>query len=144
MWKAVPELLKPTPVLDVGMPKPRGEILVAGSCFSPRGTERQASTISVSVGKVRKKLVVFGNRYWKEGLSGLAVITDPAAFSEMPVTWENAFGGKEFADNPVGKGIKPVMTAEGDYVPLPNIENGRGLIASPSDRPELPGSALST
>ena len=140
LWKTIPEQLKPMPVLDVGMAKPRGEVLINGSCFSPKGSTRQASMVSVRVGEMKKELAVFGDRYWKKTIVGVASVTEPVPFSEMPITWKNAFGGKEFADNPTGKGIDPVVTINGDsLVPLPNIEYPHKLIGSPSDRPAPAG-----
>jgi len=140
LWKTIPEQLKPMPVLDAGMAKPHGEVLINGSCFAPKGSTRQASMVSVSVGKMKKELDVFGDRYWKKTIAGVTSITEPVPFSEMPITWNNAFGGKEFADNPAGKGIDPVVTLKGDVlVPLPNIEYPHMLISSPSDRPSPAG-----
>ncbi len=141
LWKTIPEQLKPMPVLDVGMAKPRGEFIVTGSCFSPKGTSRQASMVSVAVGNVKKELAVFGYRYWKSTITGLtSIIMDPMPFSEMPITWNNAFGGKEFADNLSGKGIDPAVTVKGgSLVPLPNIEYPHMLIGSPSEKPKPAG-----
>ena len=36
LWKTIPGQLGKTPILDQGMPKPRGEVLVTGSSCSPR------------------------------------------------------------------------------------------------------------
>lgn len=140
LWKTIPEQLKPMPVLDVGMAKPHGEVIVTGSCFAPRDTMRQASMVSVAVGKIRKELAVFGDRYWKMPIAGSPSIIDPMPFSEIPITWNNAFGGKEFADNPTGKGIDTVVTVKGgSLVALPNIEYPGNLIGSLSDRPNPAG-----
>jgi len=142
LWKTIPEQLKPMPVLDAGMAKPHGEVIVTGSCFAPRDTTRQASMVSVTVGKIKKELAVFGDRYWKKGVTGLASIIDPMPFSEMPITWNNAFGGKGLADNPLGKGVDPAVTVKGgSLVPLPNIEYPRMLIGSPSEKPQPAGFA---
>ncbi|MDQ5986639.1 MAG: hypothetical protein CSYNP_02369 [Syntrophus sp. SKADARSKE-3] len=137
LWKTIPDQLKPAPILDVGMPKPRGEVLLTGSCFSPRGTERNASVVSFQVGSLSKELAVFGDRFWrKKTKAGIEVITDPAPFSEMPLTWRNAFGGEDFPANPVGKGIASVVGKEGEtQIPLPNLEYRNKIIGSPADRP---------
>ncbi len=140
LWKIVPEQLKPNPVLDVGMPKPRAEFLLSGSCFAPRNTTRQASSVSITVGKTGKELSVFGNRQWGRNAAGMLTITEPAPFSEMPIIWENAFGGKDFKENPAGKGITPVVTDGGKpVVLLPNIENPNNLIGSPAQKPAPAG-----
>ncbi len=140
LWKTIPDQLKPVPVLDVGMPKPRGEALVTGSCFSPRGTRRTVSTVSFRVGGLGKELAVFGDRFWKRNGGVVSVISDPVSFSEMPVAWRNAFGGPDFPANPIGKGMVPVMGGDGQTLtPLPNIECRRSIIGAISDRPEPAG-----
>ena len=109
--------------LDMGFPKPRGEFLVTGSCFAPRGEERPIVQVSVRVGDYRKKLYVFGHRYWKEPGPTVYGLTLPEPFAEMPLTYQNAFGGEGFLKNPVGKGMKPATTPTGEMAhPLPNIE----------------------
>ncbi|GKT30551.1 DUF2169 domain-containing protein, partial [Aduncisulcus paluster] len=80
LWKTVPGELGPKPIIDQGVPKPRGEVLVSGSCFAPRGQSRPASQVEVRVGEKEKMLNIFGDRYWKNGL-----ITEPEPFVEMPV-----------------------------------------------------------
>jgi uncharacterized protein YjbI with pentapeptide repeats len=140
LWKTIPDQLKPIPVLDVGMPKPRGEVLLAGSCFSPRGTVRNASTVSFRVGDLRKEIAVFGDRWWEDNNTGIKIITDPVPFSEVSLTWRNAFGGENYPANPFGKGITPVLGKDGKLrTPLPNIEYGNMIIGSPADRPEPAG-----
>ncbi len=140
LWKTIPDQLKPTPLLDAGMPKPRGEVLLTGSCFSPRGTVRNASTVSFRVGELRKEIAVFGDRWWQKTKANVNIITDPVPFSELPLTWQNAFGGEDFPANPVGKGITPVLRKDGELrTPLPNIESRAKVIGSPSDRPDPAG-----
>lgn len=136
LWKTVPEQLGDNPVLDMGMPKPRGEVLVTGACCAPRGTRRPASEVSASVGNLRKTLHVFGDRHW----TSARTISDPEPFETMPVTWDRAFGGAGFDPNPTGKGMAPITLADGrNRVPLPNIEAPDRPIGAPSDRPEPAG-----
>lgn len=132
MWKNVPDQLGNPPILDTGIPKPHGEVLAVGSCFAPRGTSRPASKVRIRVGEVDKTINVYGNRYWQGG-----VITEAEPFTEMPIIWENAFGGEDFKKNPKGKGLREVGLPEGDTaVPLPNLELPDQQIGSPGDRPE--------
>ncbi|WP_295441420.1 DUF2169 domain-containing protein [uncultured Thiodictyon sp.] len=135
LWKAVPGELGKQGSLDQGLPKPRGEVLVFGSGFAPRGTTRTASRVSIEVGPIKKSLDVFGDRFWEAGR-----ITDPLPFKEMPLTWDRAFGGPDFAPNPLGKGVKPVPGPGGhEFHPLPNLELPGRTIGSPTDRPEPAG-----
>ncbi|MEA1936195.1 MAG: DUF2169 domain-containing protein [Thermodesulfobacteriota bacterium] len=136
LWKAIPDELGQGGVLDMGMPKPRGEVLITGKCFAPRGTNRPASEVSFRIGDLRKSLNIFGDRFWKR-TGGVNVISDPQPFKEMGISWQNAFGGEGFDKNPLGKGIASVLSPEGQtIIPLPNIENPEHLIGSPADQPE--------
>ena len=136
LWKTIPQELGQGGVLDMGMPKPRGEVLVTGRCFAPRGTTRAASEIRVRVGALEKKLAVFGNRSWESTAGAMKRITPPEPFGDMPVVWQNAFGGAGFEKNPLGKGMAEVPVKDAMRLPLPNIEDPEHLIGSPADRPD--------
>lgn len=126
---------------DPGMPKPNGEVIISGKAFAPAGQKVPGLEVSISLGPIQKKLFVFGDRYWKPSRAGALAITEPAPFSEIEISFKNAFGGKQFSRNPGGKGIDPVATLAGNLVPLPNIEDPRRLIGLPDDRPEPAGFA---
>jgi len=135
LWKTVPAQLGSKSIIDQGVPKPRGEFLVTGSCFAPRGQLRPASQVHVRVGEKEKTLNIFGDRFWKNGL-----ITDPEPFVEMPVVWANAYGGPDYAENPLGKGMGRVPMPDGsEAVPLPNIELPQQQIGSPSQKVDPAG-----
>src|SRR6056297_1316284 len=135
LWKTLPRQLGPKPIIDQGIPKPRGEYLVTGSCFAPERETRQASEVKIRVGELDKRIYVYGDRYWKHGL-----ITDPKPFSEIPVVWANAFGGEGFKNNPLGKGIQKIILSDGTKaVPLPNLELPEQQIGSPDDSPDPAG-----
>jgi uncharacterized protein YjbI with pentapeptide repeats len=133
LWKTASEQIGQDTVLDAGMSKIRGEVLVAGSAFHA-GPPAPGTSVRVKIGSVDKKLYVFGDRVWKT-----TSFSDPAPFAEMPVTWERAFGGEGFARNPVGKGVKPVEVDGKKLRPLPNIEDPDHLVKSPGDKPEPAG-----
>lgn len=98
--------------LDQGWPKPRGEVLCMGSCYAPRGKQVAAAKIRLKTGPVDKTLNVFGDRYWLTGATGLTTMTRARPFSVMPVDWAHAFGGPDFKQNPLGKGIARVRTED--------------------------------
>lgn len=132
LWKLVAEKLGKDTILDMGMPKIRGEVVVSGACYTPAGKAYPACPVSLKIGKINKILNVFGNRYW----NSLGAITHPEPFTSMPLTWPNAFGGKGYDFNLEGKGFAPIVAENGATVhPLPNIEDPRKLVGSPSDRP---------
>lgn len=134
LWRTAAAALPPTyPVIDEGIPKSRAELLLAGRAFPP---ERPATTcpVEVSIGAITKAAHVVGPRFWRDG-----VPTPPEPFESVPLTWENAFGGEGFADNPLGRGYAPVTQDGGRAHPLPLVESPDRLIRSPGERPAPTG-----
>ncbi len=123
-------------ILDEGLPKARAEILVRGNAYPPGGPA-PGCAVRLVVGAaeapiIDKKLHVTGERYWD--FMGMSM---PAPFEVMPLDWEHAFGGPDFAANPLGKGILPVVRPDGTSVqPLPNVEAPDQRIKSKGDRPK--------
>jgi len=148
LWKNIPDQLGRFGVLDFGMPKPRAEFLVYGACRPLGGAPCAALQVRARVGGCQKVIDVFGDRYWIDAPSSkeeqarsqagrLSRISDPLPFTVMPLTWERAFGGKEYAKNPLGVGAGVVTTKEGRALyPLPNLEQPEHLVGDPTDRPE--------
>jgi hypothetical protein len=131
LWRDLSDQMGEDFMFDQALPKPRGEFLVTGACHNPDG-QRTRSHLSVRVGRVSKRLYVFGDREWKN-----LVVTEPKPFTAMPVAWSNAFGGPGFERNPLGKGAAAVVGDDGRVRrPLPNLEYPDQLIGAESDRPE--------
>lgn len=132
MWKLAAEELGKDAALDACMPKPRGEVLIAGRAY-PQGQARTACSVSVKLGSIDKTLYVVGERRWKLGAP-----TEPEPFTEMVISYENAFGGPGYPQNPVGKGSAPTKSGAGELHVLPNIEDPKHILKSPNERPPLP------
>ncbi|HUH41401.1 MAG TPA: DUF2169 domain-containing protein [Castellaniella sp.] len=130
LWDQITRALGKDGLLDEGWPKAHGEWLAAGACHPPRTHHEQPVAATISVGDLHKQLAVYGERRY--GLAGR--ISAPLPFSSIPLTPENAFGGKGHAANPLGKGLDTSDGAE-----LPNIESPGALIASRGDRPDPAG-----
>jgi uncharacterized protein YjbI with pentapeptide repeats len=142
MWKFAGQELGKEAVLDVGMPKPRGEVIVSGKFFSPDGVPVPAGKVRVRLAGIDKTLYVFGDRYWKMAAGATVGITDPKPMTVVGISYQNAFGGPGFPRNPLGKGMVPAMTETGkDLLPLPNVEDPRSLVTSAKDQPEPAGFA---
>jgi uncharacterized protein YjbI with pentapeptide repeats len=90
-------------LFDMGLPKPHAEFLATGHCYPPEGKARK-SFVRINLGDKTKTLVVYGNRYW-QGTGLLSKISEPEEFSKMPLTNAQAFGGKDYSYNPIGKGF---------------------------------------
>ncbi len=132
-WKLAAETLGKTP-LDEAMTKRRGEVLVAGSAFSKDGVAAAATSVRVKIATVDKELYVVGDREWQA--TGMTL---PAPFVEMPVTWERAFGGEGFDENPIGRGVKAVDEEGIARHRLPNVEDPKHLVKAKGDRPPPAG-----
>lgn len=135
LWKELVALMGTDLVLDQGWPKPHGEVLMAGAAVAAGGRPTPAAQVRLRCGPVDKTLRIFGDRFWVEGPLGMSSLTDPAPFTRMPIDWKHAFGGPDFKDNPLGKGIAPAKQSDGiKRIPLPNVE-AQPLVGSPEDRP---------
>jgi uncharacterized protein YjbI with pentapeptide repeats len=121
------EVLYPGDFADM---KLRAEVMLRGTCHPPGGQAVRDCPVRFSVGAWSKLLYVVGPRVWTEGIMG-ASAGDPRPFTEMPLSYENAFGGPGFAPNPVGKGI---ATAD-----LPTVEHAGARVRSRADRPAPAG-----
>ncbi|PTN36715.1 DUF2169 domain-containing protein [Desulfonatronum sp. SC1] len=139
MWKFAPLELGANAVLDAAMPKPKAEVLLRARCFALDGLPRKAARVSFRVGNLEKRLNVFGPRRWERKASGLA-ITDPEPFTELDIAWSNAFGGRDFEKNPLGRGSATVQTPSGAQIQeLPCVEAPDRMIGAPTDRPDPAG-----
>lgn len=137
LWNAAGSALSNHDVLDMFMPKQKGEVLAAGSFFSPGGRPVLAGSVRIAVGEIDKTLNVFGDRYWIKKAGVVSGISDPQPMPEVDITYVNAFGGSGYKQNPLGKGTEEQGSE--DAIPLPNIEYPDQLIGSLSDRPEPAG-----
>ena len=102
--------------------------------------------VSLRVGQLSKSARVFGDRHWERVLGG-ARMSFAEPFEKIPLVWERSFGGIDStptdpiyhaleARNPVGCGFHAEHSrVDLDGARLPNIEDPRHLISSPSDRP---------
>jgi uncharacterized protein YjbI with pentapeptide repeats len=111
--------------------KPCADLLLTGTCHAPDGQTVRQCNVIFQVGEKRRELSIFGNRYWEHTL-GSGSISEPTPFVEMPINYENAFGGEAFAKNPIGKGIEKGKL-------LPNIEDPSQFITSFGDQPDPAG-----
>ncbi|WNV05182.1 DUF2169 domain-containing protein [Candidatus Methylospira mobilis] len=134
MWKLAAETLGKDALVDAASPKPVGEFLAHGQCWAAGGVPISSSEVSIQVGNASKKLYVFGEREWlPAGVESPLKISEPKPFVNMPLGWEQAYGGEGYAMNVLGRGLKPKPPF--DYWPLPNVETSH-FIRSAEDRPE--------
>ncbi|KAF0815291.1 Secreted effector protein PipB2 [Andreprevotia sp. IGB-42] len=124
-WPLVAKALPAGQMLDEVMPKPAGEVLLAGSAHAPGGEPVKTMTVSMQLGKLQKSLRIVGKRTWAYGLLPWYRISAPAPFSSMPIDYAHAFGGPGLKANPAGMGYSgnPFAAFWGSNTGvLPNIE----------------------
>lgn len=128
LWKLAEEQLLGV-TLDAAIPKACPEFLVSGNAYGHYCASGKAvCEVAVSVGGLEKRLRVTGNRYW----SGNAP-TAAQPFEELSLDWAQTYGGAEFAENPLGKGIARADETQ----PLPNLEPLDQCLRTP-DEPGVP------
>lgn len=125
---------------DYAHQKPFCDVLFNGKAYAPGKRPEKRIPVSVQVGEWSKTFAVTGERFW-QGLLVTARPSDPEPFSEMPISYDNAFGGvddsdgdpndvKTFLRNPIGKGYVDHLS-DIDGMPLCNTEEVGNPIKSP-------------
>jgi hypothetical protein len=126
---------------ELGPAKPATDVVLVGSAVArkPGTTEME---VSFRVGQLSKVVRVFGERRWKNALIGHS-ISKPLPFDRVPLTYENAYGGKDTSQknpknhgheprNPVGRGFRAKKShLEFADTLLPNIEDPSDSLRSP-------------
>lgn len=138
MWLMAAKELPPGAILDLGMPKPTAEVLIAGHAAALGGEPVQRMGLAWAIGNLQKQLLVTGDRVWRMA-GATAVPTEPAPFTQMPLVPARCFGGEGYAVNPAGVGFRAqerLMARE--VVALPNIETPELTIRSIGDAPQPP------
>ncbi|MGX1790801.1 DUF2169 family type VI secretion system accessory protein [Bosea sp. NPDC055332] len=136
LWPMAMEQMPAGTIFDAAMPKPCGEVLVAGFARAAGGEPVPALSLDIALGAVRKRLAVFGDRVWRQTAGG-PVFEPPKPFAEMPLVPERCFGGPSHPVNPLGRGMEAARRVDaGEIVLLPNIERADRLIRTAEDAPE--------
>lgn len=134
---------------DFVLEKPSTDVVVVGKAVAPGGHPVAQLTVRLQVQDRTKSALVFGERRWVRAIGGWTA-TDPVPFTEMPLTFDRAFGGHDDSRGPgylsveqrnlAGVGFHPHRANKAiDGAPLPNVERAGQVIGSPRDRPEPVG-----
>jgi hypothetical protein len=127
---------------DVCLRKPSTDVIVVGSAMAPERRRVRELDVLARVGTIERLLRVTGTRVWYRGAAGLA-LSAPEPFDEVPLRWEQAWGGADHSDparpleeprNPVGRGVtrNPAALL---HQPGPQIEDPREPITGVGGRP---------
>lgn len=118
---------------DFAMRKEHCDVLLNATAHAPGGRPTTRLSVGVQIGSWSKSFNVVGDRHWECGVATLRH-TPEAVFTEIPITYERAFGGTDdkhpdpshhaaFMANPVGRGFHKQTAGKFiDGAPLPNTE----------------------
>ena len=122
-------------------PMHRGcDLVVLGRARCRQPVER--CDASFSVGDFHRTIRVIGDRRWVRDVRGELVASTPTPFTEMPLDWSRAYGGRaesrgepvEHPLNPQGRGVC-LDEASAEGVSLPNLEDPSMPVATWMDSP---------
>jgi hypothetical protein len=124
---------------DLATFKVATDVVVIGKAFSPGGKPVAQLDVGVDVNGRRKMLKVFGDRQCLYRPNSAPAFTDPVPFTEMPVQYERAYGGKDIKSIPkepfyyprnyLGLGVVMKNLKESvEGLCLPNIEDPGDLL----------------
>lgn len=117
LWREVLPELDCDGVIDHVLPKVVPEYLIGGYAYTAHQQDKRRVMVRADIAGLGKALLVFGDRYWIGDQP-----TEPEPFDRMPLSWARAYGGKDYPDNPGGRGIEPGPDPLG-RLPLPNVES---------------------
>lgn len=86
---------------DLAPHKREVDVLVRGAAHGAAG--QTSALVTLRLGALEARLVALGPRRWRSDGTPSA----PGPLEPVPLTWESAYGGPGFADNPVGTGHAP-------------------------------------
>jgi hypothetical protein len=126
------------PGSDFWIQKQAADVIVQGSAFAPGGRPVRHMTASAIIGKATKRVSVFGNRFLEWRSDGTPVIPHPEPFTEIPLTYENAFGGIDVRME-MAPPNSPEEFLEFDILDYPGIYprnlHGKGYLVLPDVMP---------
>lgn len=116
------------------------DVVVLGRAIAPGARPVHELDVAVHVGATSKTVRIIGDRtcVYREGLT--PEVSDPTPFTEMPIRYERAYGGRDLVSltglefhyprNPQGTGVAVRNIPEVvDGLRLPNIEDPRDLLS---------------
>ncbi len=121
------------------------DVLIGGTVRQPNGQAAPRLDVALEVGRsFHRRIAVLGERSWQRNDEGELVMSEPAPFKSMELSYANAFGGvvdtdygvpMPYSANPLGKGF--YLSAESAVgQPLPNLEDPAHLIETANDFPD--------
>lgn len=129
---------------DVVPPKPLTDVVLIATARAPQPGLSQFD-VGIRIGDTVQRALVMGDRIWLDGTAGMQ-ISEPRPIEQLPLIFENAFGGVDpdtlingqpalETRNPVGRGYHHGSSRPRPGDALPNIENPNERIVAWHDAP---------
>jgi uncharacterized protein YjbI with pentapeptide repeats len=117
--------------------KLHGEMLLKGTCHPPGGSATSCN-VRFAVGNWSKTLRVVGPRVFRPGMLMGGTMSEPLPFEQMPLSWQNAYGGTEYPLNPVGRGFNGPEMPTVEIVDAPITKQGKRNVVPATFLPQSP------
>ena len=126
------------------------DVALIGHAYAPGGQPVPHFDVGLQIANMRQHIRVFGDRVWQKRITAKRLVTwvmsSPKPVIKMPLIYEKAFGGQDMTPddkkfhaveprNLLGTGVI-ANHSKLEEVALPNLEDPKQLIKSPTDRPE--------
>lgn len=102
--------------------KPKADLLLSGTAYAPGKKAVPSLRVRFSVGRHSRELTVLGDRDWDPVAKRAS---EPKPFVSLPITYERAYGGAGYPDNPTGRG----HGKDDEAMALPNILDAKDVDA---------------
>jgi hypothetical protein len=120
--------------------KPGTDVVLDANAHTPYDRPTDAVTVAISVGGLRKTLVVHGERRLRQRVGGGIGLTNAEPFLSRPIRYEMAYGGWDrtdpdpskhrlYARNPIGRGFAARAEHLHDQ-PAPSVQYPDGDVAA--------------
>jgi hypothetical protein len=97
LFEGEPGLSAPLFECDFAPRKPKCDVVLNGAAYAPGGQPAERVSVMLQVGPLSKSFNVVGNRAWVNDPFGWKS-TRPVPFLKMPISYGNAFGGRDVTD----------------------------------------------
>jgi len=117
--------------------KLRADVLLLGHAYPAEPDAREGvAALSIGAGEqvLERELLVFGDRFWQPALAGFEPSL-PEPFYQVALDFSSAFGGPDFALNPLGIGLHESMRDAPGPLRLAQLEDPQHRIRTPRQRP---------
>ncbi|MEE9318981.1 MAG: DUF2169 domain-containing protein [Granulosicoccus sp.] len=114
--------------------KPNADVMLVGTARAPTELSATSFPVSMTVGDMRKQLIVYGKRHWNHAMDDRYRATEPEVARSVSIHYGNSFGGSDSQFNSLGSGyFESDNQLPSDQKILPFIEYPDNPVRAPGD-----------